>query len=182
MGNEGDTHVRERSHLQGPQLLAHPSALPLSSCLCPFLFNTIALSSSLPPYSPSIYLSIYLSCYLLVIHIPYAYNLIVWQNQMDKPSLEIFFCCKQKNPSDCKAHFSPQVSSPPPFWKGCTQRYHFAFLSPLNNVIFKVVTVNIKPSLASSLKLHSCQTIFRKEIKRALNYLCTLYVQIYIYT
>lgn len=46
MGNEGDTHVRERSHLQGPQLLAHPSSLPSSPSLWPFLFNTVALSAS----------------------------------------------------------------------------------------------------------------------------------------
>lgn len=63
MGNEGDTHVRERSHLQGPQLLAHPSSLPSSPCLWPFLFNTIAPAASLSTHclSLSIYLSICLS-------------------------------------------------------------------------------------------------------------------------
>lgn len=99
MGNEGDTHVRERSHLQGPQLPTHPSSLPSSPCLCPFLFNTDALSASLPPYSPPIYLAIclssYLPGYLFVVHIPYAYDLIVWLNQMDLPSLKVFFHKKQ---------------------------------------------------------------------------------------
>lgn len=92
MGNEGDTHVRERSHLQGPQLLAHPSSLPSSPCLWPFLFNTIAHSPSPPPCPPSVSrsLSIYLSICLSVVHISYAYNLYVRPNQMDLPSHQRF--------------------------------------------------------------------------------------------
>ena len=104
MGNEGDTHVRERSHLQGPQLLAHPSSLPSSPCLWPFLFNTIALSplpSPLPTHCLSLFLSIYpsicLTVCLSVVHISYAYNLYVRPNQMDLPSHKRFiFSFKSK--------------------------------------------------------------------------------------
>lgn len=92
MGNEGDTHVRERSHLQGPQLLAHPSSLPSSPCLWPFLFNTIAHAPSLPPRPPSVSRSpsIYLSIGLSVVHISHAYNLCVRPDQMDLPSHQRF--------------------------------------------------------------------------------------------
>lgn len=88
MGNEGDTHVRERSHLQGPQLLAHSSSLPPSSCLWVFLFNTIACSPTLAPQPTldvclSVCLFIYIS--ICLCQSIFTYNLYVRPNQMDLP-------------------------------------------------------------------------------------------------
>lgn len=97
MGNEGDTRVSEGSHLQRPQLLAHPSSLPSRWCPWPFLFNTIthSLSSSLfapPPHCLSlpIYLFISLSVCPSILCISNAYNLYVRPNQMDLASHQRF--------------------------------------------------------------------------------------------
>lgn len=72
---------------------------PAHACV-PFYLTPM---HSLPPCPltllPSIWLSVCLSSYLpghlFAVHIPYAYNLIVWLNQMDLPSLTVFFHKKQ---------------------------------------------------------------------------------------
>lgn len=98
MGNEGDTRVSEGSHLQRPQLLAHPSSLPSRSCPWPFLFNTITHSLSVylslcPPHhclSLPIYLFISPSVRPSILCISYAYNLCVRPDQMDLASHQRF--------------------------------------------------------------------------------------------
>lgn len=110
MGNEGDTHVSERSHLRGPQLLAHPFSLPSGSCLCPFLFNNTAHTHTFryPIYLPD-YLSVQLSiCRSYSICIIWFYGKTKWICH----HLKDFSHKKQKRHLVISCLFCPQKKSP----------------------------------------------------------------------
>lgn len=139
MGNEGDTHVSERSHLRGPQLLAHPSSLPSGSCLCPFLFNNTAHTHLPLPHlsarlsiSPAIYLP-----FIFCMHIIWLYGKTKWICH----HLKDFSHKKQKRHLVISCLFCPQREAPPTLhWSRCMQREHFAFLS--HNAIFNAAWKN----------------------------------------
>lgn len=126
MGNEGDTRVSEGSHLQRPQLLAHPSSLPSRSCPWPFLFNTIthSLSVSLslcpPPLSLTPDLSISRSVSPSILCISYAYNLCVRPDQMDLPSHQrfIFYFKSKRDTQPIVRDSFCCASNPPPPHRG----------------------------------------------------------------
>lgn len=145
MGNEGDTHVRERSHLQGPQLLANPSSLPSSPCLWPFLFNTIA-RSPLPTSSPShcLSLSIYLFVYLSVCRSHFlciSFVCATWPNGFALTSMIYFLLQKQRgHAADCKwLVFAAQVAPPSPSCSTCMQSPNHAFYLRCVNLHLKQI-------------------------------------------